>query len=784
MHWLLEQKQQEQIRKKIDDLVQVLSVITDNPHNDQLFPYVGRKDRRKALAVVKVLTNENELIVDPFAGSGTFVYASYQSNRKCLANEWEPYTCRMANAPWRLPSKENIDLALNQLLKVIKKDFDYLYQTICPCGYVHVLDTLFFDRIPLKFKNVTSHERLGKNGENITYRTKYKCPKCGRTEKYFDESDEKHIRKVMGIKIPKKYLEIFNSPLIENSRINLSSELKYYRLLFPHRSIIALCKLWDGISTLECDNSTKLFLEDTFLSILPQAKYKDYRSKSQDLHLPREKLREVNILYRFIDQIEIRYNGLNNYSFSSNQSHLPISCRDFRDFMSEIASESVNLIFTDPPWTDGNAYFEKAQLYHPWLGYCLLKDKDRLEKEVVVTDAPSRKNEHDVKRWWIDISKFFYESYRVLYPLRYAALFFRPIPSSKWLTNLNKLKLVARKAGFEPLLSIDVSNSDPSMRIQQSASYVFSQDIVLLFVKLPENVRRFYYDDFDIDQIIFQTAEELQENKFGPFSYTEWRDNIAVSFVKKDIGQLNSPRMEQKIIELFNRYCDEISPGLFLPKALTPFSGQLFDTPAIERLFVYTPIVIDELTRDNVEFPYDRFLLRLSEYVENGTRMLIDQIEQIDIRKMIEPYAEPIKGGRYFKKMELPRLPNGLKNVLEFDPYQFEIFISKLLEVLGFTSIGLVGRSGDRGVDLVARDPQGILTVIQCKRYFQHNVSSTPVQRLHSYAITRKANRKILITTSGFTQQAKQEAEITGTELIDGEKLEIMIAKNLPDYFD
>jgi restriction endonuclease Mrr len=45
------------------------------------------------------------------------------------------------------------------------------------------------------------------------------------------------------------------------------------------------------------------------------------------------------------------------------------------------------------------------------------------------------------------------------------------------------------------------------------------------------------------------------------------------------------------------------------------------------------------------------------------------------------------------------------------------------------------------------------------------------------------AERKILVTTSEFTDQAKQEASFTQTELIDGAKLEIMIARNLPDYF-
>lgn len=783
MYWLLTNTQQENIRKTIDELVVSLSQIEGNPQIDQLFPYVGRKDRRKALSVVNTLSSPKGVVIDPFVGSGIFAYASCSAKRKCFANEWEPYAFRMSTAPWRLPKRESINVALESLLKDIKLKLDYLYKTICSCGHPHVLDTLFFDRNPLRYKDVTYHERLGKKGENVTYRGKHKCPKCGATEKYFDKADEKHISEINKFKIPNRYKKIFETALIENSRINLSADFLIYGSIFPHRSKLALCIIWDRINKIEPVN-VKEYFQDAFLSILPQAKYKDYRSKSQDLHCPNVQLREVNLLYRYIDQINYRFDGLSSYTFSTDKNSSPIQCKDFRDFLKGLESNSVDLILTDQPWTDGNAYFEKAQLYHPWLCYSLKNDKERMAKEYVVTDAPTRAKIHDIERWWKDTEIFFDLSERVLKPLHYLTLFFRPIPASLWLRNLNRIKLVARKKGFEPLLSIDVANSDPSMRIQQSAAYAFSQDIIFVFVKLPNEIRRYYVNDSDIDQIVYQTSEELQEIKHGPFSYKEWRDYVAKRFIEINLAELNSPKMEIKLYELFQRYCDQVNKTEYLPKALTPFSGQLFDTPAIERLFTYIPIVINELTKGIPRFSFDRFLLRLSEYVENGTRMLIDQIEHIDLKKMIDPYARPIDEGRYFEKRKLPDLPNGLKNVLELDPYEFEAFVGRLLDSQGYTSIALIGRSGDRGVDLAALDPKGIKTVVQCKRYFIHKVDSTPVQRLHSFAITRGAKRKILITTSSFTKQAIDEAKITNTELVNGAALENIIVKYMPNCFE
>jgi restriction system protein len=591
-----------------------------------------------------------------------------------------------------------------------------------------------------------------------------------------------HLREVNGIPANK----IFEKQLIINSRINISPDFSVYGALFPHRSKIALWFLWDNIRKTKCSKVIKLFLEDAFLSILPQAKYKDYRSKSQDLHCPPVQLREVNLLYRFEDQVKIRFEGLSSYSFSTtwNDGKIsePIQCQDFRKFLKSIPGNSAELIFTDPPWCDGNAYFEKAQLYHPWLGINLSQDADRLENEFVVTNAPTRSAEHNFERWWEDLDQFFALSNQNLKENKFLALYFRPIPAKAWLKNLNQLKLIARKNCFEPILSIDVGSSDPSMRIQQSASYLFSADIIFLFYKLPQKLGHVFDGYEDIDQLVYKIAETCQENKKGPFTFKYWREEVAKEFLEMKLLDWNSPGKEGVLLDLFNRYCDNQGNGLFLPKPNTPFSGQLFDTPAIERLFTYVPQVVEKLTEGDAIFSYDHFLLSLATFVENGTRSLIGEIDKIDIRKLLAPYAIPQKGGRFFKKRPLPSLPKGIDNLLKMDPYKFEEFIAHLLTKQGYTNVAVIGRSGDRGVDVVAKDTKGLLTVVQCKRFI-NNVNATPIQRLHSFAVTRGAQRKILVTTSDFTKQAKEEAKSTNTELVSGKILEGLMAKYLGKKF-
>lgn len=783
MYWLLNNDDKKRVRSQITHLVSELSEAANSTQGDQLFPFVGRKDRNKSRIIIDNLTKHDDIVVDPFSGSGIFSYATAEMNRKVHSNEWEPYTHRISTAPWRLPSREAIEAALEVLSPILQPQFDFLYKTICACGHEHVLDSLFFDRIPLRYTAVTTHERLGANGENITYRGSHACPNCGVKEKFFDETDMTHMHEIESISVPDTYREIYSTNLIQNSRINLTGNFTVYGNLFPHRSKLALAYLWESIKNLQADNKVKDFLYDAVLSILPQAKYKDYRSKSQDLHVPERQLREVNLLYRFIDQIKVREAGLRSYSFSNDSGEVPLQSKDFREFLGDIQENSVDVVFTDPPWTDGNAYFEKAQLYHPWLGYSLAEDVLRLKNEFVVTDAPSRHAEHNLERWWQDMDSFYSLSGKVTKDKGYLALFFRPIPASQWLHNLNRLKLLARKSGFEPLLTIDASSNDPSMRIQQSASFVFSTDVVFVFLKIPKNIQRVFIDDTDMDHVAFKAAAALQEINRGTFTYVEWRNKFAQLAIDASVGRINLPSYEPAVRVLFDRYCELVDGyDRYLPKAETPFSGQLFDIPAIERLFTYVPLVIEDITRSSPSFAYDMFLLKLAEYVENGTRMLIDQIQTIDIKNLLDPYAVPLEGGKLFIKRPLPQLPSGIRHIMDLDPYDFEAFTGTLLTRQGYTSVVLIGRSGDRGVDVKATDPEGNLVVVQCKRYLRSNVSATPVQRLHSFALTRGATRKIIITTSDYTPDAKDEARNTGTELINGHQLEALVAEFMPEF--
>jgi Restriction endonuclease len=102
-------------------------------------------------------------------------------------------------------------------------------------------------------------------------------------------------------------------------------------------------------------------------------------------------------------------------------------------------------------------------------------------------------------------------------------------------------------------------------------------------------------------------------------------------------------------------------------------------------------------------------------------------------------------------------------------PFQFEELLAQLFTRMGYMA-DLTPKTGDYGIDIIARNDKDIIA-IQAKKFSKgNNVGNRDVQRLLGamQLSTVKANKAILITTSDFTIQAKEQAKETPIELWDG----------------
>jgi len=112
----------------------------------------------------------------------------------------------------------------------------------------------------------------------------------------------------------------------------------------------------------------------------------------------------------------------------------------------------------------------------------------------------------------------------------------------------------------------------------------------------------------------------------------------------------------------------------------------------------------------------------------------------------------------------------------------FEHLCLRLLREAGFDRLEVTGRSNDGGVDgvgvLQVNDLVSFNVVFQCKKW----VNAVPPKEIRDLrgAMAGRSDKAIFLTTSHFSQSAKDEAIRPGTdpvELVDGEKLYDMFKK-------
>lgn len=125
-----------------------------------------------------------------------------------------------------------------------------------------------------------------------------------------------------------------------------------------------------------------------------------------------------------------------------------------------------------------------------------------------------------------------------------------------------------------------------------------------------------------------------------------------------------------------------------------------------------------------------------------------------------------------------------LKRVQELPPPLFESLVAQLLEKLGYGnirdgSIKVTGRSGDGGVDgECCLDPLGLHKVLFQAKRWTSPVDPSTVRDFIGALDTHRVDRGVLISTSGFTTSAKNEANRSGkVKLIDGKELASMMIR-------
>lgn len=182
----------------------------------------------------------------------------------------------------------------------------------------------------------------------------------------------------------------------------------------------------------------------------------------------------------------------------------------------------------------------------------------------------------------------------------------------------------------------------------------------------------------------------------------------------------------------------------------------------------------------------NRLLTQFAEFKEFKSHYQVkaDQTETEDSGEADKTPSEMIHS--YYQELRNTLAEDLLQQISDRSPAFFEHLVLDLLLKMGYggsreDAAQVVGKSGDEGIDGIIKEDRLGLDVIyvQAKRW-KNSVGSPEIQGFIGALQLKGAHKGIFITTSTFTQAAKEIAARVGTRivLIDG----LQLAQLMIDY--
>lgn len=399
------------------------AIAKPHPRHYLMHKYWGRKAHNIVENYLKEFTKEGDVIFDPFMGSGVVLIEAAKLNRSAIGIDINPLskfivdvTSKKINLKKLVEKYEDIELGLN-------KKFAYYNKTKCStCGLKSVIETTIW--------NKTKPEIL-----------RFRCPTHGTGIKPLSLSDKKIIKETESLfkKLNKAHaLEYPTDKIFDYVR--RSGVLSINELYTP-RALIELSYLYKQIERVK-DISIKDTLKLMFSSMLPNVSnmipgdlekgtYKSGWVISKfwvpTIHTERSVLHCMRLRFDSIVKGKEELANLNSdlictYTADSKRTTL--------------GTNSVDYIFTDPPYGESIAYLALSHFYNSWL-----KMKPRYLEEIII-DSYRGISTEDFTR---NIQVSFAEMFRVLKPNKYLSFTFHNRDLKVWKAILEG----CLKSGFE-----------------------------------------------------------------------------------------------------------------------------------------------------------------------------------------------------------------------------------------------------------------------------------------------------------------------------------------------
>lgn len=631
--------------------------------------YWARKPHNVVAEYIKHYSKEGEIVLDPFVGSGVTTIEALKHGRKAIAIDLDPmatFITRMTVLPINL---EDFKKQFTEIKKKLKTSIDSLYQTTCSkCN-----------------KKTIASAFIWKDNKPTLVRYTCSCSK-GTQWKEVDGSDLQKIKEIEETEIPIWYPD---NELIWNTRVNVHKGTKVSDL-FTRRNLIALSKIYHEIEASE-DESLRNILEFTFSSALPQAsklvfvirrrgrsKGKVEKSKpevgswaTRGYWIPPEHF-EINAWNCFENRFKKVYRGkeesnkeiqhvkeASKFDELNNDKNVLTKTHNALELLSIIPEESIDYVFTDPPYGDSVPYLELDLMWSSWMKFDV-----NFDDEIIISDSPVRKEKNfDMYRKML--GKGFREIYRVLKKDRYLTVTFHNTDIKIYNTIISSVIL----AGFEleKIVYQPPARASPKGLLAPYGSAV--GDYYIRFRKTEkETLGLTAYSEIDkerYEQIIVNTVKRIIGKRGEPTSYSTIVNSYPIIYSElKKMGYLFSA--PEGIEEILKRNLNKQFVMLDVKNERGKVIGQKWWIKGVrfldrvpflsERVEAVTMNILNKEIKVSFDEVLRQIYLKFNNALTPNTQ---------SVKEVLEEYAEKTKDGKWRLKPKVRQRENEHDSIVE-----------------------------------------------------------------------------------------------------------------------